>query len=292
MKILLLGKNGQLGHELLGPLSCVGEVDARSRNEVDLANLDALRRALDEARPSVVVNAAAHTDVDGAERDPEAARKVNRDAVALLGEEAKKRQFGLVHVSTDFVFDGEKRTPYVETDAPSPINAYGQSKLEGERALEEIDAPAIVLRTAWVYSLRRKSFVTAILRAAREREELRVVSDQIGNPTYCRDLAEAIALLVYGLRRDPHAQFAERRGVYHLAGEGEVSRYDFARAILELDPKREEHRARRIVPIASSDYPLPARRPAYSALSCAKFREAFGIRLPNWREALARAFAR
>jgi len=291
VKILLLGKNGQLGHELRGPLACFGEVVACSSDQADLADIASLRRALDEAKPAIVVNAAAHTDVDGAERDPEAARKVNRDGVAFLGEEAKKRRFGLVHVSTDFVFDGAKRTPYVETDEPRPVNAYGQSKLEGERALEELDAPAIVLRTAWVYSLRRKSFVTAILRAAREREELRVVEDQVGNPTYCRDLAEAIALTAYGLRRDAYAGFTEARGVYHLAGEGEVSRYDFARAILELDPRREEHRVKRIVPIASNEYPLPAQRPAYSALRCAKAREAFGIRLPPWREALERAFA-
>lgn len=292
MKILLLGKNGQLGHELRGPLGCTGDVVALSREEADLADIASLRRALDETKPDIVVNAAAHTDVDGAERDPEAARKVNRDGVAFLGEEAKERRFGLVHVSTDFVFDGEKRTPYVETDEPRPVNAYGQSKLEGERALEQLDSPAIVLRTAWVYSLRRKSFVTAILRAARDREELRVVADQVGNPTYCRDLAQALVLLVHASRKDPFASFTEARGVYHLAGEGEVSRYDFARAILELDPKRDEQRVKRVLPIASSEYPLPARRPAYSALSCAKGRELLGIRLPHWRDALERAFER
>jgi len=291
VKILLLGRNGQLGHELRGPLACIGDTVARSREEADLADIASLRRALDEAGPDVVVNAAAHTDVDGAERDPEAARKINRDGVAFLGEEAKKRRFALVHVSTDFVFDGEKKTPYVETDEPRPVNAYGQSKLEGERALEELGAPAIVLRTAWVYSLRRKSFVTAILRAAREREELRVVADQVGNPTFCRDLAQAIAMIVYALRDDVFASFDELRGVYHLAGEGEVSRYDFARAILELDPKREEQRVQKVLPIASNEYPLPARRPAYSSLSSAKIHEALGIRLPHWRDALERAFA-
>lgn len=291
MKILVLGKDGQLGFELRGALGCVGEVVACDRSEADLADMASLGRAIERHGPNVIVNAGAYTDVDGAERDPEAARLVNAEATAFLGEEAKKRRIALVHFSTDFVFDGDKGGAYLETDAPSPVNAYGQSKLDGERALSEMDAPAIVLRTAWVYSLRRKSFVTAILRLAREREELRIVADQVGNPTFCRDLAQATASLVHGLRGSPFERFSEARGVYHLAGGGEVSRYDFARAILELDPKREEHRVKSILPIASSDYPLPARRPLHSALDCTKVERQFGIRLPPWRDALERAFA-
>lgn len=291
MKILVLGKDGQLGFELRGALGCIGDVVACSREEADLGDIASLGRAIEAHSPDIIVNAGAYTDVDGAERDPKAARLVNAEATAFLGEEAKNRRIALVHFSTDFVFDGEKSAAYVETDAPSPVNAYGQSKLDGERALSEMEAPAIVLRTAWVYSLRRKSFVTAILRLAREREELRIVADQIGNPTFCRDLAQATASLVHGLREELFDSFMERRGVYHLAGGGEVSRFDFARTILELDPKREEHRVKSILPIDSSEYPLPARRPLHSALDCGKLERKFGIRLPHWRDALERAFA-
>lgn len=289
VKILLLGANGQLGSELRGPLSFVGELIACSREEADLADMSSLQRALDAHSPELIVNAAAYTDVDGAEKDPGAARAVNRDAVAFLGEEAKTRKIALLHYSTDFVFDGKKGAAYDERDTAAPLNIYGQSKREGEEALEELDAPAIILRTAWVYSLRHKSFVTAMLRLAREREELRVVDDQIGSPTFARDLAVASVLLVHGLGGDIFQGFSQRRGIYHLAGRGEVSRYEFARTILDLDPHRSEQRVKAIVPIPSSEYPLPAERPRASALKCAKLEERFGIRLPGWRDSLERA---
>ena len=183
-----------MGYELAGALSIFADVTRVLRTELAL-DADNVAPLVEETRPDVIVNASAYTDVDGAEREPEIADAVNARLVGALGETARRRGSALVHFSTDFVFDGEKGTPYLETDETAPLNAYGRSKLAGERALSEMDAPAVVLRTAWVYSLRRKSFVTTMLRLAREREELAVVTDQIGSPTFCRDLAAATTSL-------------------------------------------------------------------------------------------------
>jgi len=274
----------------MGALGCFASVVGLTRADGDLGDIDAVRRKVREVAPDAVVNAASFNDVDGAERDPDAAMHVNAKAVAALGEEARGR-FALVHHSTDFVFDGRASRPYVETDATAPLGAYGRSKAAGERALAEIGAPAIVLRTAWVYSLRRKSFVSAMLRLAREREVVKVVADQAGNPTFCRDLAVATALLLYGARRAPLAMFEEARGLYHLTGDGVATRYELAKAVVELARPTEGARFAEIVPISTSEYPLPAERPAYAPLDCAKIAERFGVRLPPWRDSLARALA-
>jgi len=289
MKVLLLGSGGQVGRALGGALGCFAQVKGLDRAALDLGDPDAVRVAVRAERPDVVVNAAAYTDVDAAEKDEAGAMRVNGDAVAALGEECIRARAGLVHYSTDFVFDGRSSRPYTEDDAPAPLGAYGRTKLAGERFLLDMAAPAIVLRTAWVYSLGRKSFVSSILRLARERDTLRVVADQVGSPTFAGDLACATALLLFGLRRDPHAGIEQARGVYHLAGGGAVSRSDLAAAVLELDPRRSEHRVKRVDPIATADYPLPAARPAFAPLDCRKAHEAFGIGLPDWKDALARA---
>jgi len=288
MRILLLGARGQVGHELAGTLAPFAQVVASSRAETNL-DAEGVRPLVEEAKPDVIVNASAYTDVDGAEKEPELAHAVNARLVGALGEETKRRRAALVHFSTDFVFDGEKPTPYVETDATAPLGEYGRSKLAGERALSEMDAAAVIFRTAWVYSLRRKSFVTTMLRLAREREELAVVTDQIGSPTFCRDLAQAVALILYGCRTNAVEAIAEARGIYHLAGSGSVSRYDFTRAILELDPRRSEHRVKQLRPIRAAEFPLPARRPRATPLDGAKAFAQWGIRLAPWRDALARA---
>lgn len=280
-----------MGRALVGTLGSIGEVAAFDRATLDVGDVAAVRSVVRAQKPDVVVNASAHTDVDGAERDEAAADRVNRDAVAALGEECKSLRIGLVHYSTDFVFDGKATRPYREDDPTAPLGAYGRSKLAGERALVEMEAPAIVLRTAWVYSVGRKSFVSAILKAAREREALRVVSDQVGNPTFAADLAVATALILFGVRDDAYAGIASARSIYHLAGRGFTSRYDLARAIVELDPRKAEHRVKTIDPITSSEYPLPARRPAFTPLDCSKARDRFGVELPDWRQALARALA-
>jgi dTDP-4-dehydrorhamnose reductase len=289
MEIVLLGSAGQLGLALSGALGSFAKVTAFDRGSLDLANVGALREALRAARPAVVVNAAAFTDVDGAERDEEAAMRVNRDAVAAMGEECRRLGAGLVHYSTDFVFDGKASTPYREDDPTEPLGAYGRSKLAGEQALAASGAPAIVLRTAWVYSPRRRSFVASILRLARERESLRIVSDQAGSPTFAGDLACATALLLYGMRRDPFGAIDEARGVYHLAGGGIATRFELATATIASDPGSSEHRVRNVEPVSTAAYPLPAPRPAFAPLDCEKIRKRFGIALPFWRDALARA---
>jgi dTDP-4-dehydrorhamnose reductase len=209
-----------------------------------------------------------------------------------MGEECRRLRAGLVHYSTDFVFDGKATRPYREDDPTAPLGAYGRSKLAGEHALAQAGAPALVLRTAWVYTTWRKSFVSAILRLARERETLRIVVDQVGNPTYAGDLAVATALMLYGIRAHPFEAIDAARDVYHVAGGGQATRYELAQAIIELDPRKQEHKVRAVEPIAASDYPLPAARPAYAPLDCAKLRAGFGIALPAWRDALARALRR
>jgi dTDP-4-dehydrorhamnose reductase len=289
VKAFLLGADGQLGHELCGALGCCAEVVPATEADFDMTDPAALRSALQAAAADVVVNAAAYTDVDGAERAPEAAMRVNADAVRVLGEEARRAGQLLIHYSTDFVFDGEKPTAYLEDDPPAPLSSYGRSKLGGEQALVEVGAPAIVLRTAWLYSLRRKSFVSLMLKLARERSSLRVVDDQIGSPTFCRDLAQATALLLYGLHSASAAERQAAYGVYHLAGGGACSRYELAQAVFELDPGRAEHKLRELEPISSDAYPLPAARPKRAPLDCSKARRQFGIALPPWRESLARA---
>jgi dTDP-4-dehydrorhamnose reductase len=288
MRILLLGARGQVGYELAGALASFAELAISSRADTTLDEGGA-KALVEQARPDVIVNATAYTDVDGAEREPEVAHAVNARLVAALGESAKRRKIALIHISTDFVFDGEKGAPYVETDAPLPLGEYGRSKLAGERLLTEMDAPAVVLRTAWVYSLRRKSYVTTMLRLAREKEELGVVTDQIGSPTFCRDLAHGIALILYGVRAHAADAIREARGIYHLAGTGSVSRYDWTRAILELDPRAAEHRVKTLRPIVAADFPLPARRPRATPLDSSKAFAQWGVRLPPWRDALARA---
>jgi dTDP-4-dehydrorhamnose reductase len=291
MEIVLLGSAGQVGLLLAGALGAFANVTALDRRALDLAtaDLEQLRSVLRAARPQVVVNAAAFTDVDGAERDEATATRVNAEAVAVMGEECRRLGAGLVHYSTDFVFDGRADRPYREEDATAPLGAYGRSKLAGERMLAESGAPAIVLRTAWVYSPGRKSFVASILRLARERETLRIVADQFGSPTFAGDLAVATALLVHGARKDPMGIIDEARGVYHLAGDGIASRFELAQAVVADDPKAQEHRLKTLEPIGASEYPLPAARPAYAPLDCTKMKQRFGIALPPWREALARS---
>jgi len=289
VKILLLGPDGQLGYELRPLLSALGEVRAISRTELDMKDLAGLRDVLARERPRVIVNATAYNEVDKAETDTGSALSINRDAVLTMGEYAKRDGAALLHYSTDFVFDGTKGAPYVETDRTNPLSAYGKSKLAGEQALAGIDAPAIVFRTAWVYSLRRKSFVSMIHRLAREKKELRIVRDQIGSPTFCRDLARASAVLVARLGKDPGEKATEHRGVYHAAGEDSCSRYELATAVIELDPNRDEHVVETVEPATTDAFPAPARRPGNAPLDCEKLSTTFRIRLMPWRLALAEA---
>jgi dTDP-4-dehydrorhamnose reductase len=231
-RILLLGKDGQVGWELARGATALGEIVALGSRELDLARGDDVRAAVRSAGPDLILNAAAYTAVDRAESDTGRAQAVNAEAPGILAEEAERLGAALVHFSTDFVFDGEKPEPYREDDAPRPLNAYGRTKLAGEEAIRAAGTPALVLRTSWVYSLRRESFVTKVLEWARTRRTLRVVEDQVGSPTWCRDLARDTVRILAPGRSDLRGFVAERSGLYHLAGAGAVSRFEWAAAIL------------------------------------------------------------
>lgn len=283
--ILLLGKHGQLGWELRRTLAPLGPLTAIDREEVDLSQPEQLRQVLADLRPQVIVNASAYTDVDGAESRPQLAMSVNRDAPAILAEESHRLHIPLIHYSTDFVFDGTLGRAYTETDTPNPLNIYGQSKLAGERAIQETGCAHLIFRTSWVYSLRGNGFVSKVLRCAREKEILRVVDDQIGSPTWARMLAEMTSLVLMQAQTRGPGWLAEHSGLYHLAGSGAASRLEWAQAILESAGPSQQPRAR-LEPAKTADFPAPAARPAYSALDCRKFEQTFGLVIPPWRESL------
>jgi dTDP-4-dehydrorhamnose reductase len=279
--ILLTGADGQVGFELERLLAASGDVVRADRKMLDLADADATVAVVRSVNPSLIVNAAAYTAVDRAESEPDLARAVNARAPGILAEEARHADAVLVHYSTDYVFDGRRTTPYPEDAATAPLNVYGLTKLEGEQAIAASGARAIVLRTSWVYGLRGKNFLLTMRKLAAERDELKVVGDQVGVPNWSRTLAAATARIVSaGL-----PALAERSGLYHLSCSGEASWYDFARAILGDGPKP------RIVPITTAEYPTPARRPAYGALATSRFEAAFGFALPSWQDALAECLA-
>ena len=279
MRILLTGCAGQLGRELKRSLCCLGDVIACDRQEFDLADPDALRDAVRDAAPAVIVNAAAHTAVDKAESEPELAMAINAIAPGVLAEEAKRLGALLIHYSTDYVFDGTKPAPYTEDDSPAPLSVYGRSKREGELAIAAADGRHLIFRTSWVYGLHGANFMKTMLRLGKEHDELRVVGDQIGAPTWSRHLADVTALVL--ARKDiPN-------GLYHLAAAGETSWHGYAEAIFYeaqrvglMDKSPVVHR------ITSADYPLPAARPANSRLDCSRFRRDFDLTLPDWRTGL------
>jgi len=290
-RILLLGKFGQLGWELNRTLAPLGEVIALDYPEVDLSKPEQARQVVRDAQPQLIVNATAYTAVDRAEVESDVASAVNALTPAVLAQEALASKAVLIHYSTDYVFDGKQNHPYVETDTPHPLGAYGQSKLEGERNIQQVGGNYLILRTSWVYSLRRDSFVTKVLGWARQQTDLRVVDDQISNPTWARMLAEATSLLLARASGDWLDWLHERAGLYHLAGSGFTSRLDWARAILLNDPRPAEQLTRRILPAATADFPTPAQRPLFSALNCDRFTNTFDLRLPNWEQALKLAMA-
>ena len=272
MRIVLFGKNGQLGWELQRILPSLGEVVALDYEELDLADLKALRTRLDELEPDLIVNASAYTAVDRAESERGVAMKINGEAPGVMAEAARKSGAMLVHYSTDYVFDGSKGSPYVETDAPHHLNVYGESKLAGEEAVQQASEAYVILRTSWVYSLRLQSgFVKKVLAWARQSEVLRIVEDQVGCPTWARMLAETTGLLLAQGGTRPAEYFRPHSGVYHLAGKGSASRLAWAQAILAHDLARAEQCAKKLEPALSSEFPTPATRPAYSVLSCEHF---------------------
>ena len=289
MRILLLGKNGQLGWELQRTLATLGEVIAVDYPEIDLAQEGAAQKTVRQARPQLIVNASAYTAVDQAESEEELAYAVNARAPGVLAEQAVDLGAALIHYSTDYVFDGSKGSPYIESDTPNPLNVYGRSKLAGEQAIEHIGGAHLILRTSWVYSLRRDSFVTKVLQWSRKQPSLRIVDDQVSNPTWARMLAETTAQLIAKAGGDPSGWLGERRGLYHLAGNGFASRLEWAQAILSHDPHKEEQVTREILPAHTADFPTLAQRPLFSALNCDKFAHTFGLCLPGWEHALRMA---
>ena len=285
-KILQIGTNGQVGWELLRTCSPLGELIGLDYPAVDLSDRAGLRELVRNTKPDIIINAAAYTNVDKAEIEPELARAINAIGPGVLAEEAKKINAVIVHYSTDYVFDGTKGSPYLETDVTNPLNVYGKTKLEGEQAVQTVGGAYLVLRTSWVYSMRQGGFVSKVLQWSRQQEVLRVVDDQISSPTWARMLAAATALALAQGRDDPAGYISEKAGLYHIAGSGACSRYEWAKAILELDPKKSEHKVQQLLPAKSSQFPTPAERPLVSVLDCGKFAQVFGLRLPAWRESL------
>jgi dTDP-4-dehydrorhamnose reductase len=305
-KTLLTGRTGQIGAELLRLLPRLVEVIAPDRGELDLLKPGDIRRTIREVRPRLIVNAAGYTAVDRAETDEVTARAINAEAPALMAREARLAGAAFLHYSTDYVFDGLKKTPYEETDPPSPVNIYGKTKLEGEQAVRESGVPHLIIRTAWVYGARGQNFLLTILRLATQRQELRVVNDQIGAPTWSREIAGATSSILAKLLASEERldSLAELGGTYHLTAAGNTTWYEFAQTILEEASRISSSVswfrtatggqpliARRVIPVSTREYPTPAARPAYSVLSNSRVARAFGCELADWRAQLQDLFS-
>jgi dTDP-4-dehydrorhamnose reductase len=287
MRILLTGATGQVGWELARTLLPLGEVVAVNRTQADLADLNVLRSVIQQHKPDVIVNPAAYTAVDKAETETALAHTINAEAPGVLAEEAKKIGALLVHYSTDYVFDGTKNLPYTEEDKTNPSNIYGQSKLAGEQAIQSVAGDYLILRTSWVYASRGNNFLKTILRLAAEREELKIVADQIGSPTWARLIAETTAHIVRQTMLERQLS-SFNSAVYHLTSSGQTSWHGFAQKIVDI--VREQGKLglknRAIHPIPTTDYPLPAKRPANSRLSTNRLEQQFGLSLSTWDNVL------
>lgn len=294
MNIVLLGADGQVGYELHRAFAPIGAISAYTISgtlpggarcgRIDFAEPGSLARLVEDQRPSLVLNAVAHTQVDRAEDEPELARRINAQAVAELANACAQHGAKLVHYSTDYVFGGEGNRPWREDDVTSPLGVYGRTKLAGEDAIRASGCRHMILRSAWVYCARGQNFLRTALRLARERDELKVVHDQIGSPTPARWLAAATALA--------HARSADKNGTWHVVADGECSWHQFAAAIYsEALAAKVLERVPRLIGIPSSEYPAKAKRPAYSRLDTTRFASDFGLQLPDWREGLKQVMA-
>jgi len=291
-KILLTGVNGQVGGDLLPLLEQMGHVIAPTRADLDLSDAQAIRRFVRDIKPQWIVNPAAYTAVDKAENEPDLAYAINAEAPRAFGETAAELGIPVIHFSTDYVFNGEGSVPWVETDVTSPLGVYGATKLAGEQALASTGAAHLIFRTSWVYSSRGKNFLLTILRLAQQKEELRIVNDQHGAPTWSRDLARMVAHVMRTTSGTTtlsslHAVRAVE-GIYHAAGSGATTWFGFAQEFLrQAAAARAEVKFARLIPISSSEYPTPARRPTNSRLNCARLHKLFGFTLPPWQESAA-----
>lgn len=291
MKILLLGKDGQVGWQLQRSLAPHGEVVACARADCDLSNQDQIRSVIHAVKPTVIVNATAYTAVDKAESEPGLAHRINAEAPGILAEEARQLDALLVHYSTDYVYDGNKSSPYVETDPTAPQSVYGRSKLAGEDAIRAAGGRSIIFRTSWVFGARGGNFVKTILRLAREKESLSVVADQIGSPTPAALIATVSGIALAMLKQGRGLDSSESR-LYHLAAARPVSWCEFARTIVGLAGQAPGFDLRlkpeAIKAITTAEYPTPARRPANSRLDCRKLENDFGLQMPDWQPYLER----
>jgi dTDP-4-dehydrorhamnose reductase len=282
--ILLIGSNGQVGSYLLQVLTQVGNIVPITRKDVDLAEPESLRKVIREYLPQIIINAAAYTAVDKAQSEPKLADAINGVAPSVMAQEAEKLGAFLIHISTDYVFDGNNSRPYSETDVTNPVSAYGISKLAGEQAIQQVCTRYLILRTAWVYgSLGKSNFVKTMLRLGKDKQEIRVVADQIGTPTSARSIASALASLIPLIQTDISAL----TGIYHYTNSGTASWYDFADAIFEeAQILGFPLQIQRLIPITTPEYPTPAIRPAYSVLACKKISTLLGTYPPHWRQSL------
>jgi dTDP-4-dehydrorhamnose reductase len=295
LKIVIVGRNGQLAWEANQQFQGLGQIVCVGRPQLDLLDIENVRAEIRRIKPSVLINAAAYTAVDQAESERQAAMKVNSEAPAVMAEEAKRLGALFITYSTDYVFDGKSASPYSETDPTAPLNVYGASKLSGEMAVEAVGGSYLIFRTSWVYGARGKNFLKTIARLAPERPELRIVDDQVGAPTWSRDLADATKKIIEqlmdqsGSERLPVGEsLGERRGIYHMTAAGSVSWCGFAAAIVEEMGKRNLSKGNlaKVVPISTREYPTPAARPQNSRLCNEKLKNTFGVMLPQWRASL------
>jgi len=304
--ILLIGKSGQIGSKLHELLPEIGQLFAPELGELDLSNPDSVRRVIRDTHPHLIVNAAAYTAVDAAENDAPGAYMINAKAPALLAEEAKRLDAFLVHYSTDYVFDGLKRSPYMESDPTNPLNVYGKSKLAGEDGIRASGTMHLIFRTSWVYSTRGQNFLLTILRLATEREELRIVCDQIGAPTCADDVAEATTKILAAIYRkdEDFRSVISLKGTYNMTAAGETNWYEFTKAILEGVPsipprvswfaaatRSRPLIAKRVVPISAKEFRSSTLRPSYSVLSNSLLMQTFHVVLPDWTAQLQRCLA-
>jgi dTDP-4-dehydrorhamnose reductase len=293
MKILLVGKDGQVGWELQRALALLGDVTAVGRAEADLTHPDSLRKLVQQLRPDVIVNAAAYTAVDKAESDSGPAYLINAEAVGVLADEAARANAWLVHYSTDYVFDGEKSTPYQEDDVTAPLSVYGKSKLAGEEQIRQRHAKHLIFRTSWVFAARGGNFAKTMLRLARERSELKVVADQFGAPTSAELIADATALALHKIALQDDGDHA-LAGTYHLTASGRTSWHQYAQYVIGLAQAAGATLSaapESVFAIPAAAYPVPAPRPRNSCMSTVKFSQAFGLQLPDWRYHVQRLVA-
>ncbi|MBH8573379.1 dTDP-4-dehydrorhamnose reductase [Nostocaceae cyanobacterium CENA369] len=286
MKILLTGVTGQVGWELQRSLMTLGKVIPVSRKYMDLTQPNSIRHIIQEVKPDLIVNPAAYTAVDKAESEPELATSINGIAPSVMAEEAKRLGAAMIHYSTDYVFDGTNTTPYTELDKPNPQNIYGKTKLAGEEAIASVGVPHLILRTSWVYGLRGKNFLLTMQKLAQEREEIKVVNDQIGAPTWSRAIAEITAQILSQAQQNVFDFLASKGGLYHLTASGQTSWYEFAQEIFAHDIQHKQRKLQRLIAITSKEYPTAASRPAYSLLNTQKLSDNFGLVIPDWQHTL------